>query len=263
MSPSAALPGRAFGIMRRHLAALTAAAVWPYLLLVLFLAVAAAVLRPYAPPEGWNAVELWRSLTMAAKLGVLLAYIACVSVPWSLASGGVSVLVYEDCRAREVSARSALDRLRRRLPSLLALSFVVGGPGLFGWFVMVVPGFAVFMFAAFSVPAMMNEEVGVLRALQRSSSLVGDRIGTVAALVAASAGVALVTWVPFDFLVLPLVAGRIANAAMTWVFIALLAPALIVVYGTFVTVLYCDIRRQRGELPAAVAADRHGTGNAA
>ena len=251
MSKLTSLSGRAFSLMRRRFAVLVALAMWPYLALVVIFMIIGFVVRLLhpvgAPPT--DPLQTWRSMTVLAKLGVILSFVAFASFPWGVASGGVSVMVCEDSLGREVSLGNVMARLMRRLPSLFVLSFVVGGAVLFGSAFLVVPGFIIFVVSVFAVDLMLNEDAGVVQALTRSYSLSVTWIGIVIALALALAVAAGVLQVVILVIFATLDLEGTEMVAMIWSFIALVPPALIAVFGTLMSLLYCDVRSQRGEMP--------------
>lgn len=251
MNPPSSLPGRAVQVLRRRFPPLFGAAVWPYLVLASIFVVINVVVRHTHPASGnIDPAAAWRGMSILAKFGVIIGFVACASMPHGLAMGSVSSLAYEDYCGRESSLGSALKRVMGRLLSLVALSFLVGCGAVFGTFLFLLPGLMITMLTVFAIPVMLLEEAGVATALRRSMCLAWDRIGTVLGLLLSFALVFMVVEGIFSLLIGTLNLEGTAAAGTMWAFLVLGLATLVCVYGTAVTVLYYDIRVSRGELQA-------------
>ena len=131
MNNTGALKGT-FRVFCRRPALLVAAAVTPFLgmLLVLFLVgqVIRLILQPAAAAQTgpFDPIETWRSMGWAAKSGVILAFVFSASAPHAIATSGIALVTWEDCEGRALTARAMATATCRRLLPLIVLGFIVG-----------------------------------------------------------------------------------------------------------------------------------------
>ncbi len=249
MSPPTSLAGRTVHVVSRRFPSLFGAAVWPYVVMASTFIIINIVFRQNHPAsERFDPIEVWRGMSIAAKLGVVVSFVACASIPHALALGGVTLLAYADYRGEESSLGSALQRVIGRLLSIVIMSFLIGVGAVFGSFLFVLPGLMFTVFTLFAVPVMMVEGAGVATALRRSIRLTADRIGTILLLLVTLFIAVIVVEVIFGLLISMLNLDGLPAVLTFWGLFLLVAPTLVCIYGTVVTLLYHDIRVSRGEL---------------
>ena len=121
----------------------------------------------------------------------------------------------------------------------------------------IVPGVAVMVGTAFSVNVMINEGAGIVASIRRSVSLIGDRFGTIFTLTVALAAIAIILQIVLVATLTALAPEGLALSAMMWSVIGLVPPTVILGYATPVSLLYCDVVSQRGELQSTRSVEVH------
>lgn len=252
MNPPASLASRTFGILRRQFFALVGAAFWPYLGLIALFAVARLIISTLRTPHlSTDPEQLWRSYSVLSKIGVIVAFIATASFPWGLSTSGVSLLVCREERGNPMSMREVMTHLMRRLPALLALSFVLGTALTIMSALFFLPGLIAVAVGYPAMAAFANESLGVGKALKRGSQVALARLGTIIVLV-------ILFCLVSNFLVLgtALVMARQpapSDSALTfvmWGFIAIVPPVLILLVAPAMALLYRDVYRELPPSPA-------------
>jgi hypothetical protein len=61
-----------------------------------------------------------------AKLGVFLAYLACISFPNGFATAGATVVIWADLQGEEVDLQSVFSRIGQVFLRLTGLSLCIG-----------------------------------------------------------------------------------------------------------------------------------------
>lgn len=247
MSGATSLSGRAISILRRRFLVLAGAAFWPYLALVLLFAVLRLILQGLIQPgPPTDPVQLWQSSSVLAKFGVIAAFIASASLPWGLSAAGVSLIVCEHERGRAISLRDVIARLLRRVPALLVLSYLLGIGLFFLSAFFIVPGLMIWAVGYPALAAMIDDGAGIGRALRRGSEVALSRLGTMLRLVILFGIIGLFLALSLRA-VLPALAemGDLAVPFGIWGFMAIVPPVLIMIVGTLMAILFCDVRRER------------------
>jgi hypothetical protein len=130
-----------------------------------------------------------------------------------------------------VGLGSSLGSVARRLPSLWALSFVVGACVFLATMALVVPGIIVAIMFSLTVPAFVVQGIGVSGSLSRSRELVGERWLKTFAL-----GLVLVIMIGVASIVVNLVAGAfgdwssVASSLLSSLYMPLIPIGLTVYY---------------------------------
>jgi hypothetical protein len=242
-------------VIKRRLVPLWVAAAWPYIAMAICFLIFGFVIRAYHEPSPQaDPITLWRSLSVLAKVGVLLAYVACISLPHGLATAGAVVVVWSDLQGEAVVLQSVFSRIRKVLPRLLVLSLCVGVMcSLFGMFFFV-PGILGFAFLSFAIPVLMIEDTRVSTSLRKGIDLASSRTGAVlglyaivlviivAGLAILFVGAALVpSNVDFPWWVIPIA---------FWLVFVFMASALIMGTTTVIVHLYEDLCARTGPIAA-------------
>ena len=200
-----------------------------------------------SPGVVYDPVAMWQEMSIAAKCGVIIAYIATASIPRGLSTAGVTLLAYRDYLELEESVWATLKPIRVRLFSVVILSFLIGCATVLG-LPFILPAMLVEMLTIFAVPVLLLERCGIAAALRRSVQLAWQRMGTILTLLLSLMIVVIVGEV---FLIAFLRATDFGESSLFvtfWGVLAIAAPLLVSVYGTFVTVLYYDILVSHSEV---------------
>jgi len=202
------------------------------------------------PSKQWDPVTLWHSMGVPAKLGVLLAYLACISFPNGFATAGATAAIWADLQGEEVGLRSVFSRIGQVFLRLTGLSLCIGIMCSIGGAIFYLPGVLLFAFMSFAIPVLVIDDTEVLTALRRGINLASMRIGAllglyaVVLLVIIAAAIGVVFVAPIADL-----KGWTGTIAF-WALIVAIFPALMMVTTAVVVHLYRDLREQGGELAA-------------
>lgn len=239
---------RSLAVVRRHFATLWLAAAWPYIVMVICFLIARFVVNAYHDPtKQWDPVTLWHSMGVPAKLGVLLAYLACISLPNGFATAGATIVVWADLQGEEVDLQSVFSRIGQLFLRLIGLSLCIGIMCSIGGVFLYLPGILVFAFMSFAIPVLVIEDAKVSTALRRDIDLASKRFGALLGLYAVVMVVIIAAAIGVVF-VAPIadLKGWTGTVAF-WALIVAIFPALIMVTTAVVVHLYRDLREQRGE----------------
>ena len=238
-------------VMRRHFATLWSATAWPYMVMIICFLIARFVVNAdHDPSKQWDPVTLWHSMGVPAKLGLLLAYLACISFPNGFATAGATVVIWADLQGEEVDLQSVFLRIGQVFLRLTGLSLCIGIMCSIGGAFLYLPGVLVFAFMSFTIPVLVIEDAKVLTALRRGINLASMRFGTLLGLYAVVLLVLVATAIGVVF-VAPIadLKGWTGIIAF-WALIVAILPILMMVTTAVVVHLYRDLREQRGELAA-------------
>jgi hypothetical protein len=204
------------------------------------------------PSRQWDPVTLWQSMGVPAKLGVILAYLACISFPNGFATAGATVVIWADLQWEEVDFRSVVSRIGQVFLRLTGLSLCIGIMCSIGGAFLYLPGVLVFAFLSFAIPVLVIEDTRVLTALRRGIDLASMRVGTLLGLYAVVLLVVIVAvaiWIVFATAELREWASMIRFWPL-WPLIVAFFTILTMATIAVVVLLYRDLREQRGELAA-------------
>jgi len=179
--------------------------------------------------------ELWNSLGLLPKLGVLLGFCLSAFSPYAVGMAGVTLVTWEDRQAKTPTAGQIAARVWPLVPRLIVLGFLTGVGTLFGSFILVIPGILIAAFTAFAVPSLVIEKMNVLKALRRSIMLTKPEIFTIGGLYLLVLGLTFALQV---FATL-LSTQSVALALSMVFFVALVIHACL---GVLITLLYCQTR---------------------
>jgi hypothetical protein len=255
MDPKSSLLNRAWRVLQKDPAALLVAAQWPYLAVFAAAAIARALILRYvdlaaAPTEP---LELWRSQGPLARVGMVVSYPLCTSVPQALAVAGISVVTWESCLGGNTGLWHGLLEVRRRFLVLLALSFVVGFASMFLGVVAVIFQ-TLFLPTAVVVLIMERPRLSIWGALRTSLNWTTPIRWLLPLVLSVPMGLA--------FLLFPL-AYRVRSSlslppafftfAVLVVFILIVPPTIALVLGITLTLSYYDRRSPATALPVVAA----------
>ena len=109
--------------VRQSFGKLYLAAAWPYLFALGIMMVLRLILLRYADSQQTpDPTELWRSMSLGAKLGVLLAFVAVAWLPAGLAYASVSQSVLQ----AELSVDEVIRNVLRRIAPSAVLTIILG-----------------------------------------------------------------------------------------------------------------------------------------
>ena len=117
-----------------------------------------------------------------AGMSLLTAVLSLITAP--LIAGAVSRVCAASYLGQQIGPGDALRTTIRRLPALLAASFLVGLAMLGGFMLCILPGIALAVMYTVVTPAMMIEEIGPIEGMRRSWRLVKPRFWGVLGIVA-------------------------------------------------------------------------------
>lgn len=241
---------RAARVVRRQAATLFAAALWPFALNLLLLVLFGLCIRlSHSEERPLDPITLWHQMSWGAKSSVLLAWAFCTSVPHSLALATISVIVSEEGIGKRLSVANALRRVGHHAGSVIAVGFAIGCASIIGTVLFILPAIALWIFTAFTIPAMVIDHEGVGLALQRSriyakkrfSDLLGLYLSLVVFGIVASSIISVLS--PEN---------HVNSMIFGWTFLLFLPTAMEMFFGTMLVLLFLDTRAG-GETSAAAA----------
>ena len=177
-----------------------------------------------------------------AGMSLLTAVLSLITAP--LIAGAVSRVCAASYLGQQIGPGDALRTTIRRLPALLAASFLVGLAMLGGFILCILPGIALAVMYTVVTPAMMIEEIGPIEGMRRSWRLVKPRFWGVLGIVA-------LAWMISFFLGnllggAPSTIGTLLGGSFAWLWIAVGAVLSTVVSAPITaivdTLLYFDGR---------------------
>ena len=177
-----------------------------------------------------------------AGASLLTALLSFITAP--LIAGAVSRVCAASYLGQHVGPADALRTTIRRLPALLAATFVSGLAIFGGMLLCILPGIALLVMYTLVVPAMMIEEIGPIESMRRSWRLVKPRFWGVLGIVA-------LAWLISAFLGnllggAPSAIGTIFGGSFAWLWIAVGAVLATIVSAPITaivdTLLYFDGR---------------------
>ena len=147
---------------------------------------------------------------------LLTAVLSLITAP--LIAGAVSRVCAASYLGQQVGPAEALRTTVRRLPALLAASFLVGLASVGGFVLCILPGIALTVLYTVVTPAMMIEEIGPIEGMRRSWRLVKPRFWGVLGIVA-------LAWMIAAFIGnllggAPSAIGTIFGGSLAWLWIA-------------------------------------------
>jgi len=222
------------------------AAAWPYLLVpVIVIAFRLILLRYVGRPQTVEPAELWRSMSVGAKLGVLVTFIATSWLPAGLAYASVARSVLQS----ELSLGEVILSILRRFVPLAVLSVMLGIAITAGHIFFFFPGVFIETFCAFAVPVMVMEKRGVFASIGRSFSLTSRRFWEVLGVLIAAIVVAVLVYLAASAFLIPLIqpgSGPV-NVPVFVIFLVLMLlivpPLAMAVFGTSFVVLYSNLTK--------------------
>jgi hypothetical protein len=117
---------RSVSVVRRRFGALWSAAAWPYVAVAICYLTIAFIYRAYhAPSEQVDPSVLYDSMGVFAKIGNLVAFLVSISIPFGLATAGITMIVWADLQGEEVDLWSVFSRIRQVLFRLVVLSLCI------------------------------------------------------------------------------------------------------------------------------------------
>ena len=185
-----------------------------------------------------------------AKLGVLLAYLASISLPSGFATAGAVIVVWGELQGEEVDGRAIFSRIRRVFLRLMVLSLCIGIVCAIGGALFFVPGVLGFSFMSFAIPVLVIEEAKVSTALRRGLDLASTRFGTLLGLYALVLLVVIIAAIGIAVLASTVDLPWWIGITAFWGSFVALAPVVVAGTTGAVVCLYRDLREQRGELAA-------------
>ena len=243
---------RALPVIKRRLATLWLATAWPYIGLSICYMITGFVVRAYHPPDGQtDPLTLWHSMGVLARLGVVFAYLATISLPNGFAMAGASVVVWADLQGEAVRVRFVFSQIVHVLLRLVVLSFCIGGICLIGGMFFLVPGVLGFALLSFAIPVLVIEDTTVSTALRRGFKLSSACPEVLFGLYALVLFIVIVAVV-----LLFVVVGSVPPSAdfpwwigvsVFWVALVPLASILVIGTTAVVVELYRGLREQGGE----------------
>jgi len=252
MEKRESLVTRSFGIVQRRFAILWVAAAWPHICLALCCMAIATFLRAqHQPDEQPNPLNLWQSMGGLGKFGVVAAFIVGTSLPRGLAVAGVTAVVWKDFEAGVATLRDVFSGITDNLVQIILLSVCIGVVSQIGLLFLIIPGVIALMFAAFAIPVLVIEHVGVLSAIKRSFTLAVANplalLGLILVSMLLGTTLAVGAAVTVSNLISPNFPWWVSLAAF-WTALVLAISLTQMVVATILTHLYIDIRGRRGEL---------------
>jgi hypothetical protein len=242
------------GVIRRRFATLWLATAWPYIVMAACFLISAFIFRAYHDPsQQFDPVTLWHSMGATAKVGVLFAYLASISLPNGFATAGVAVVVWADLHGEAASLASVFGVIGRVFLRLTILSLCIGILCTIGGAFLYLPGVLAAAFLSFAIPVLVIEDAKVSTALRRGVKLASQRIGALLGLYA------IVLFVIVAALVGMFSVGPIADLPsgvgiiVFWSLFVSLVPIGVMGISAAVVRLYRDLREQ-GELAASTVA---------
>jgi len=199
--------------------------------------------------------ELWRSMSIGAKLGVLLAFVAVAWLPAGLAYASVSQRALQ----AELSVDEVIRSVLRRIALLAVLTVILGLAITVGNFVFFVPGLLIEAFCAFAIPAMVMEKLGIFAAIGRSFSLASRRFWTVLGVLIGAIVVVVLAYLVSAAFLIPLiepVSGPINSTAFVLFMVLLLLtvpPLAMEIFGSIFAVLYLKLTGDKQGMIKAAA----------
>jgi len=232
------------------------ATAWPYAILAIcFLAVGVVFRAQHGSSPDTDPLMLWRSLGAPAKVGVMLAYLATISLPQGFATAGAVMVVWGDLRGEPVDAGSVARRFREIYLRLIVLSFIIGTICVFGGMFFLAPGLLGFAFLSFAIPLLVIENASVGRALRKgldlASKVTGTLLGLYAIVLVVVLAVVVIAFVVGDSMFSTLTVPWWLTPIAFWGMVGLTASSLIMGTTAVVVTLYWDLCQPAGETAAA------------
>jgi hypothetical protein len=215
------------------------------------LLITAFIVRVYRDPsEQYDPVTLWHRMGVLPRVGVLLSYLACISLPFSFATAGVTVVSWADLQGEAVDLRSVFSRIGRVLLRLVILSLSIGVMSIIGGMFFLVPGIVVFIFMSFAVPVLVIEDATVSTALRRGTGLASTQLGALLGLYATVLCVTVIVGGGIGYLASTVDYPWWLGITTFWALFVPLASILIMVATAVIVCLYSDVREKGEEMPA-------------
>lgn len=241
---------RSVVVLRSRFATLWAAAVWPQIVVALcYMAIGSFHHMREQTGEHADPLTLWQSMGGWEKLGVFAAFVVTTALPYGLAVGGLTAVVWKDFETGAASLRDAFAAIGRHFGRLVLLSLGLGAFSEIGS-VIVIPTVLVIVFCAFAIPVLIIEGTGALRAVRRSFVLSGKRIGSILGLRFATFLFVLLMWIVVSALSRALPDTELQWWVIPlgfWAILVLFASLAYMIEATVVTQIYIDIQLQEDE----------------
>ncbi len=167
MEQSESVGSQIFPLIRRRLLPLWLASVWPYALGAgCMISISFAVHASAASGHMVSPLDQWHSMSGLAKLAIILAFIAQVSLLPDLGTVGVAMIVRSDRQRENLDLKSFVSRYARIVWLVVPVSISLGTLILIGW-VFILPLFLA-PWSAFVMPALAAAQDNPGTAIRRS-----------------------------------------------------------------------------------------------
>jgi hypothetical protein len=187
-------------------------------------------------------------------VGVILAYMASISLPHSFATVGATAVVWADFRGETVDLRSVGASIGRVCLRLIVLSFIIGAIWVFGGIFLLLPGILGFAFMSFVIPVLVIENASVGTALRRGLDLASKRVGALLGLYAIAlvvvSAVGVIGLIVADSLASVVTVPWWATVLEFWIVVGVTASTLIMGITAVVVQFYRDLSEPTGVLIA-------------
>jgi len=179
-----------------------------------------------------------------------LLYLFAATFGGFINSTAVIVFTFEQLQGRRIGLGGALGRAAPMMPALFVSNIIVAMALGFGFLILIVPGVIFFVCSCVSSPALLNERLGPIRAIDRSFALTrGSRL-VILLLGFLMVMVQVLLSVPAALLETGLLADKEQQGVVLGV--RILSALFTVLSGTLfavcITALYHDLRRIRADL---------------
>jgi len=184
-----------------------------------------------------------------------LLYLFAATFGGFINSTAVIVFTFEQLQGRRIGLGGALGRAAPMMPALFVSNIIVAMALGFGFLILIVPGVIFFVCSCVSSPALLNERLGPIRAIDRSFALTrGSRL-VILLLGFLMVMVQVLLSVPAALLETGLLADKEQQGVVLGV--RILSALFTVLSGTLfavcITALYHDLRRIRADLGESLA----------
>jgi hypothetical protein len=178
-----------------------------------------------------------------------LLYLFAATFGGFINSTAVIVFTFEQLQGRRIGLGGALGRAAPMMPALFVSNIIVAIALGFGFLILIVPGVIFFVCSCVSSPALLNERLGPIRAIDRSFALTrGSRL-VILLLGFLMVMVQVLLSVPAALLETGLLADKEQGVVLG---VRILSALFTVLSGTLfavcITALYHDLRRIRADL---------------
>jgi hypothetical protein len=252
--PSSVL-NRSLLVIRKRFLRLWWAAAWPYLVMGTCFLIYGLVLRAFANThEPTDPVTLWNSLGWLTKLGLVLYYLASISLPPGFAAAGVTSVVWAEAPSVGEKSPTFVPGIRPVFLRLVAVSLCIGAACAMTSMFFLVPGILAFAILSFVIPVLVIENTTIGNAVRRGFDLAWARVGALVGLYAVvtviAIGITIVAAIPILGITLIPSTMDVPWWVLPITFLSsftVLASILMMASTTVVVHLYRDVREARGE----------------